>query len=88
MFESHVVTSNDRTSFDFRLEDFLSNLSLQTIIDCVTDISEVMCAYWQVLDFLVCISMYYGLYCGMYWYVLAWYVLYCKYWYVLVCTDI
>ena len=25
MFESHVVTSVDRTSFDFRFEDFLSN---------------------------------------------------------------
>ena len=28
MFESHVVTSVDRTSFDFRFEDFLSNLPL------------------------------------------------------------
>ena len=28
MFESHVVTSVDRTSFDFRFEDFLGNLSL------------------------------------------------------------
>ena len=37
MFEGHVVTSVDRTSFDFRFEDFLSSLPLQTIIYCVTD---------------------------------------------------
>ena len=37
MFESHVVTSVDRTSFDFRFEDFFSNLPLQTFIYCVTD---------------------------------------------------
>ena len=59
-------------------------------------ISEVMCAYRQVLDLMVCMSMYRGLYCGMYWYVLAcyslWYVMvcivfgmYCKYWHVLIC---
>ena len=29
--------------------------------------SEIMCEYWQVLDFMVCISMYSGLYCGIYW---------------------
>ena len=28
IFESHVVTSVDRSSFDFRFEDFLSNFSL------------------------------------------------------------
>ena len=28
MFESHVVTSLDRTSFGFQFEDFLSNLPL------------------------------------------------------------
>ena len=29
----------------------------------------------EVLDFMVCISVYCDLYCGMYWYVLAQYVL-------------
>ena len=62
-------------------------------------ISEGMCVFWQVLGFVVCISMYCGLFCGMYWHVLALYVLwnvlvcivfgmYCKYWYVLACIDI
>ena len=43
-------------------------------------ISEVICAYWQILGFTVCIRMYCGMFCGMYWRVLAWYVL----WYVYV----
>ena len=31
MFESHMVTSLDWTSFDFRFEDFLSNLPFNQI---------------------------------------------------------
>ena len=34
VFESHVVTSVDRTSFDFRFQDFFSYLPLQTFIYC------------------------------------------------------
>ena len=39
MFESHVGTCIDRTSFDFqfKLEDFLGNLLLKIIIYCDTD---------------------------------------------------
>ena len=37
MFESHVVTSVDRTSFYFQFEYFFSNLPLQTFIYCVSD---------------------------------------------------
>ena len=44
-------------------------------------ISEVTCEYWQVLGFVVCIGMYGGMYCGTYWYVLTW----CVLWHVLVC---
>ena len=35
-------------------------------IHAFLSIGEVMCAYWQVLDFMVCISMYCGLYCVLY----------------------
>ena len=37
LFESQVVTSVDRTSFNFWIEDFLGNLPIQTFIYCVTD---------------------------------------------------
>ena len=36
MFESHVQTGIDSTSFDFRFEDFFSNRLLKIIIYCVT----------------------------------------------------
>ena len=51
MFESHVVTSVDRTSFDFRFEDFLSNLPLQTFIYCVTDQLSITQSRRYVLNF-------------------------------------
>ena len=51
MFENHVVTSVDRISFDFWLEDFLSNLSLQTIIYCVTDQPSITWSPRSVLNF-------------------------------------
>ena len=55
---------------------------VENIVATVTGyISEVICEYWQVLGFVVCIGMYGGMYCGTYWYVLTWYVL----WHVLVC---
>ena len=50
MFESHVVTSVDRTSFDFRFEDFLSNLPLQTFIYCVTDKASITRSRRSVLN--------------------------------------
>ena len=40
-------------------------------------ISEVTDAYWQLLDFMICISMCCDFYCGLYWYLLAWYILVC-----------
>ena len=47
----------------------------QTELDWGSVISEVTCDDWQVLGFIVCICMYGGMYCGTYWYVLTWYVL-------------
>ena len=52
VFESHLVTSVDRTSFDFRFEDFLSNMPLQTFIYCATDQKKSITQYWRsVLNF-------------------------------------
>ena len=51
MFESHVVTSVDRTSFDFWFKDFLSNLPLQTFIYCVTDQPSITQSRRSVLNF-------------------------------------
>ena len=47
MFESHVVTSVDRTSFDFRFEDFFSNLPLQIFMYCVTDQPSITPSLFQ-----------------------------------------
>ena len=51
MFESHVVTSVDRTSFDFQFKDFWINLTLQTIIYCVTDQQSITQFWRSVLNF-------------------------------------
>ena len=53
MFESHVVASIDRTSFDFQFEDFLSNLPLWTIIYCVTDQPSITWSWRSVLNFKI-----------------------------------
>ena len=53
MFESHVVTSVDRTSFYFRFEDFFSNLPLSTFIYCVTDQKSITLSRRSVLKFQV-----------------------------------
>ena len=51
MFENNVVTSVDRTSFDFQFEDFLSYLPLQTFIYCVTDQPSITRSQRSVLNF-------------------------------------
>ena len=53
IFGRHVdwVTSVDRSSFDFRYEDFVSNLPLKTIICCVTDRLSITRSRRSVLNF-------------------------------------
>ena len=49
--ESHIHTRIDRTNFDFRFDDFFSNLPLQTIIYCVTDQPSITRSRRTVLNF-------------------------------------
>ena len=49
MFESHVVTSVERTSFDFWVEEFFSNLPLY----CVTDRPSITWSWRSVLNFKI-----------------------------------
>ena len=51
MFGSHVVTSVDRTSFNFQFEDFLSNLPLKLFIYRVTDQPSITQSRRSVLNF-------------------------------------
>ena len=51
MFKSYVVTSVNKTSFDFRYEDILSNLPLWTFIYCVTDQPSITRSRRYVLKF-------------------------------------
>ena len=53
MFENDVVTSLDRTSFNFQIEDFLSNLSLYIIIycHCVSNQPSITWSRRSILNF-------------------------------------
>ena len=55
MFESHVVTSNDRTSFDFRFKDFFEqfafvNNHLLCYWPTVHNLISMICPKFQVLS--------------------------------------